>query len=244
MRAPSVHETGFLDRTLALEEKTYRYVVYVPRGHDRTRALPVLLFLHGAGERGDDGLRQTAVGLAPAIRARPERFPMIVVFPQAPADTQWLGDQARFAIMAMERTAAEFGGDPDRFYLTGLSLGGYGTWHLALENPGRFAALIPVCGGIVKPETAQSVRRSALTMGASDPYAFTAERVGKTPVWIFHGADDGVIPASESRRMHEELERVGGRVRYTEYPGVGHNAWDPAYSEAALWTWLLRQRLP
>ena len=236
-------ESGFLNRELALNGKTYRYVVYVPPGNDRRQRLPVLLFLHGAGERGDDGLRQTEVGLGPAIRANPERFPMIVVFPQAPAESQWLGDEARFAMMALERAAVEFQGDPKRFYLTGLSLGGYGTWHLALAHPGRFAALVPVCGGIVQPESVESVRQSPLTMTAADPYAFTAERVKQTPVWIFHGAADRVIPASESREMYEELLRVGGRVQYTEFPGVGHNAWDPAYSREDLWSWLLSQDL-
>ena len=237
-------ESGFLQRELVLGGKTYRYVVYVPTGNDRRQKLPVLLFLHGAGERGEDGLRQTEVGLGPAIRTHPERFPMIVVFPQAPPDTRWLGDEARFAMTALERAATEFRGDRRRFYLTGLSLGGYGTWHLALAHPGRFAALVPVCGGILKPEGVESVRQSPLTRGAADPYAFTAAGVGRTRVWIFHGSDDRVIPVTESREMYEELQRADGDVRYTEFPAVGHNAWDPAYSDAELWAWLLRQSLP
>lgn len=235
-------ETGFLRRVISIEGKTYRYVVYLPSDFDRNRKWPVLMFLHGSGERGDDGLRQIEVGLGRAIRWQTERFPMIVVFPQAPPETRWLGDEARFAMLAMERSISEFGGDEERLYLTGLSLGGYGAWHLALEHPGRFAALVPVCGGIIKPETAESVRQSPLNAHAADPYAFTAERVQHLPTWIFHGADDAVIPATESRRMSEELKKLGADVRYTEYPKVGHNAWDAAYGDGGLWTWLLEQR--
>src|SRR5688500_4846476 len=168
-RSMTMPESGFLNRTLIHNGRTYRYVVYVPAGHNRSHTLPVLLFLHGAGERGDDGLRQIEVGLGRAIRWSSDRFPMIVVFPQTPADTQWLGDEARFAVLALEQASSEFRGDRHRFYLTGMSLGGYGTWHLALENPGLFAAIAPVCGGIVKPETSQNVRQSPLTLSSSDP---------------------------------------------------------------------------
>jgi predicted peptidase len=235
-------DTGFLNRSVTVDGKSYRYVVYVPQEFDAAKRWPVLMFLHGSGERGDDGMRQTVVGVGAAVRWNPERFPMIVVFPQAPPDTQWLGAEARFAMTAMERSIAEFHGDPDRLYLTGLSLGGYGVWHLALEHPERFAALVPVCGGIVKPETADSVRQSPLTLDAPDPWVFTASRVKQTPVWIFHGSDDDVIPPSESRKMRDAIAKAGGVVRYSELAGVNHNAWDPAYANAELWSWLLRQR--
>ncbi|HET7712171.1 MAG TPA: prolyl oligopeptidase family serine peptidase [Thermoanaerobaculia bacterium] len=243
-RTTTMNESGFLNRSLIHAGKSYRFVVYVPPNRERAKKLPVLLFLHGAGERGDDGLRQTAVGVGSAIRWNPERFPMIVVFPQAPPQTQWLGDEAGFAMSALEQAAEEFGGDPTRFYLTGLSLGGYGTWHLALERPGIFAAIVPVCGGIRKPETSQNVRQSPLTIAAADPYAFVAEQVQRQrlAVWIFHGEADPLIPVSESRRMRDELTARGVEVRYTEYPRVGHNAWDPAYGTEELWTWLLGKR--
>ena len=234
-------ETGFLNRTLEHKGQTYRYVVFVPADHDRREPLPVTLFLHGAGERGTDGLRQIEVGLGRAIRWQNDRFPMIVVMPQAPPDRQWLGDVAEFAIRALGRSIDEFRGDRRRTYLTGLSLGGYGTWHLAMAHADRFAAIVPVCGGIVKPETANSVRQSPLTMGTADPYATAAEKVKSIPTWIFHGADDPVIPASESRRMFEELTKRGAAVKYTELPKTGHNAWDPVYGSAELWAWLLAQ---
>ena len=233
-------DSGFLNRTINDGGRTYRYVVWVPPVEQRP--LPITLFLHGSGERGDDGLRQTAVGIGSAIRWNPDRFPMIVVMPQAPADTQWLGETANFAMRALDEATREFGGDPSRTYLTGLSLGGYGTWHLALAHPNRFAAIVPVCGGIVKPDTSANVRQSPLTQHTSDPYAFTADALKHIPIWIFHGSDDKLIPPSESRRMKEELDRRGADARYTEFTGVGHNAWDPAYGAPELWRWLLAQR--
>ena len=239
-RSTPLPETGFLNRTLTHAGKTYRYVVYVPA--TRSGKFPVLLFLHGSGERGDDGLKQSDVGLGRAIRMNAGRFPLIAVFPQAPSDTRWLGDEGRFAMLAAERAAAEFDGDLDRLYLTGMSMGGYGTWHLALENPGRFAALVPICGGIRESPRVTSVRQSPLTMSAADPYAFVAEALRNTPAWIFHGEDDGLIPASESRKMFEELKARGADVRYTEFPKVGHNSWDPAYETKELWTWMLTKR--
>src|SRR5687768_11347012 len=116
---PGTKDTGFLNRTVVHAGTTYRFVVYVP-AREGSGPLPIALFLHGAGERGDDGLRQTAVGIGSAIRWAPGRFPMIVVMPQAPADTQWLGDSARAAVMALDAATREFGGDPARTYLTGL----------------------------------------------------------------------------------------------------------------------------
>jgi predicted peptidase len=239
-----VSETGFLNRTAAAGAVTIPYVVYVPSDYEVLRArgtLPVILFLHGAGERGAEGTRQTVIGLGSAIRWNPTRFPALIIFPQAPADSRWMGEVGDAAMAALDRTIKEFGGDRRRVYLTGLSLGGYGTWHFAMAYPDRFAAIVPVCGGIVKPESAVNVRQSPLTLGAADPYALTAGRVRNLPVWIFHGADDPIIPASESRRMHEELKKLGADVRYTEYPGVGHDSWDRAYGEEELWRWLLAQ---
>lgn len=236
--------TGFLDRTVTVDGRTYPYQVFVPRDWNAAKAWPVVLFLHGAGERGTDGLRQTQIGVAAAIRSSPERVPALVVFPQAPAEERWIGAPAEAAMAALDRTIAEFHGDPERAFLTGLSLGGYGTWHLALLRPDRFAALVTVCGGIVPAGSATSVRQSPLTAGVEDPYAFTAKALRDIPVWVFHGADDTVVLPSESRRMVEALRAAGSDVRYTEYRGVGHGSWDRAYAEEALWTWLFEKRRP
>src|SRR5690606_27947035 len=123
-------QTGFLDRVVTVAGRTYPYQVYVPREYAAAgeRRFPVILFLHGAGERGDDGLAQTEVGLGPALRRHPSRYPAIVVFPQAPRDSAWTGRVAEAAMAALERTEAEFRTDPDRVYLTGISMGGHGTW--------------------------------------------------------------------------------------------------------------------
>lgn len=232
---------GFLERTVELGDSAHRYQVYVPAGFDPARRWPVILYLHGAGERGTDGVRPTEVGLGRAIRLDPQRVPALVVFPQAPPREVWVGDLARVAMLALDRTVAEFSGDKDRVYLTGLSMGGYGTWVLAFEDPERFAALVPVGGGIVPPR-GRALRQVPGTLEAADPYAATAARLKRVPSWVFHGAEDPTVPVSESRRMVEALRSAGADVRYTEYEGVGHNSWDRAYAEPELWRWLFSQR--
>lgn len=219
-----MRETGFLDRP--------GYVVYLPREHDVSSAWPVILFLHGSGERGSDALRATQIGVGSAIRRDRDLVPAIVVFPIAPEGTRWLDQQADDAMRALDQTIDEFNADRDRVYLTGLSMGGYGALHLALAHPDRFAALVVVCGGLLPHESASAVQQSPLTKNAEDPYAFTANALQHIPTWLFHGTDDPVIPADESRR----LARHG--MRYTEYAGVGHNAWDLAYSDREMWSWL------
>lgn len=239
---PPHRETGFLDRSATVGGRSYPYVVYVPRNYDPSHVWPVILFLHGSGERGSDGIRATQIGAGAAVRSHPERVPAIVVFPQAPADTRWLDEPADAALAALDHAMAEFHGDPSRVYLTGLSMGGYGTWHLGMLQPKRWAALVVVCGGLFPHPTTTAVQQSPLNAGATDPYAFTAHAVRDFPIWIFHGTDDPVIPVDESRRMHDALVKdAAPDVHYTEYPGVGHNAWEKAYGEAEMWEWLFRQ---
>jgi len=236
-------QTGFLDRTITVAGHTYPYQVYVPREYasDPGRRFPVILFLHGAGERGDDGLAQTAVGLGPALRRHPSRYPAIVVFPQAPRDSTWTGRVAEAAMAALERTEAEFRTDPDRVYLTGISMGGNGTWYLAYRHPERFAAIAPVCGFV----TMRFGAGTAAVVPAEDgePFAALARRLASVPTWIFHGEADPVVPVEQSRRAAEALEAAGAAdVRYSELPGVGHNAWDPAYASPGFADWLFAQR--
>ncbi len=235
-------ETGFLDRSVTVGGTPYPVQVYVPRDYTPDRSWPVMLFLHGSGERGRDGLRPTQQGPATAVRLERDRYPMIIVFPQCPPDSIWMGEPAEAAMLALDRAMEEFHGDPDRVLLSGLSLGGYGVWHLAYLHPDRFAALVPICGGIVRPPTASSVRQAPETRGAADPYAVVADRLAGLPIWVFHGAEDPIIPVSEARKMVEALRARGAEVRYTELPGVGHGAWDPAYQDPALPSWLLEQR--
>jgi len=245
--APAVadkRETGFLNRTATVGKNTYRYQVYVPADWSKKKKWPVILFLHGAGERGDDGLVQTEVGIGTVIRRHVERFPCIVVLPQCRKDVWWLGTEMEAqALKALDQSIKEFNGDPQRLYLTGLSMGGYGTWGIAAKYPHKFAALVPVCGGVRPPIGIRNPVNSPGEDSSSDPYAATAQKIGRTPVWIFHGGSDRVVPVAESRKMAEALKAAGGNVKYNEYEGVGHNSWDKAYAEADLMPWLLAQRL-
>ena len=243
--AAQKHETGFLNRTVTVDGSEYRYQVYVPREFDRQRTWPVILFLHGGGEYGSDGMRHTSVGLAPAIRQNATRFPAIVVFPQAKADGTpgWQLEGGKAAIAAVDKAIKEFRGDAKRVYLTGLSAGGNGSWHLASQYPDRWAAALIVCGFVFKfTGRSTAVEYPALSANAADPYGDIARRVSGIPIWLFHGDADGSVSVDESRKMFAALKKVGADVQYTELPGVGHNAWDPAYSRGDVIEWLLRQR--
>ncbi|MFL5549048.1 MAG: alpha/beta hydrolase-fold protein, partial [Gemmatimonadaceae bacterium] len=147
-QTPSSPETGFLNRSVSFGGQSYKYQIFVPASYTRSQRLPVILFLHGAGERGSDGFMQTQVGLASAIRQNAARVPAIAVFPQATADSSWTGTLAQVAMMALDQTTREYQTDPTRVYLTGLSMGGNGTWYVAYRNPKRFAAIAPICAWI------------------------------------------------------------------------------------------------
>jgi predicted peptidase len=234
---------GFLDRRVIVGRHVYRYVVYLPPAWSAERTWPVILFLHGVGECGKDGHRQTKVGIGSALRATPERIPAIVVFPQIRKGECWLGEPAEAAMKALRSATQEFRGDPNRTYLTGLSLGGFGAWHIALAYPNTFAAMIPICGGIVPNGSATSVRQSPLTTTVPDPYEYTAGKLRDLPIWMFHGEKDDVTLPSEARAMYEALTAAGGNVRYTEYKSEEHMVWDCAYGEDSLWKWLFAQHL-
>jgi predicted peptidase len=238
------HETGFLIRSVTVGGTTCPYSVYVPRVFEASKSWPVILFLHGSGERGSDGLKSTQIGVAAAIRAHPDRVPAIAVFPQAPPDSRWLGDPADAAMAALEQSICEFHGDRSRVYLTGLSMGGYGTWHLALAHPDTFAALVVVCGGLLPHDSTTAVQQSPLTMNHGDPYTFTAHALRHLPIRMFHGDADPVIPVSESRQMAEALKNEGADATFVEFAGAGHNSWERAYADAELWQWLFRQTRP
>ena len=234
----SVAQTsGFVDRTVEVGGKSYGYQVYVPRNWDKAQKWPVILFLHGAGERGNDGVKQTAVGLPQAIRLNPEKWPFVVVIPQCSKGVWWIHpEQEEQALKALDIAINEFNGDPARVYLTGLSMGGYGTLDIAARNPGRFAALVAVCGGVVvDPEP----DRPASPDWGPEPYKAVAQKIGKTPVWLFHGDLDDSVPVRESREMFKALQAAGGNARYTEYPGVKHDSWNNAYWAPELPQWLL-----
>jgi predicted peptidase len=240
-------DTGFLDRTIALQGDTYKYQVFVPENWTPHQKWPIILFLHGAGERSDDGLQQTDVGIGTAIRSDRSRIPAIVVMPQCRRNLWWTEPPMDdLAIAALEAATKEFHGDTRRTYLTGLSMGGYGTWRLAEKYPGRFAALVVICGGIRPPAAALKAHPELAKWAPPDEpksYSDAAAKVGKTPVWIFHGADDDIVPVTESQRMYAAMKEIGAEVHYTEYPGVKHVSWDKAYDEPKLFPWLFSKSL-
>jgi predicted peptidase len=159
--------------------------------------------------------------------------------PQAPSESIWRGTVAEMSLAALEQTTKEFRADRNRTYVVGLSMGGYGAWTLALKHPTKFAAIVAVCGGILPPSHLTQLDAG---LREEDPYAELARRLGSTPIWMFHGALDSLVPPEESRRIHEAFNRAGHRIRYTEYPDVGHESWGPAFGDPMLWDWLFQQR--
>jgi predicted peptidase len=232
-------KTGIQFRAVEVGGVSYLYEIFVPPSWTPQKKWPVILFLHGVGHSGTYGHPPEPL-LAPRFTTYQKQSAAIVVFPRCRADRWWSdADMETMVLKALEQTMREFNGDPARVYLTGLSMGGYGTWWFASRQAGKFAAIVPVCGGIRTPPTIAIPPIST----APDPYADVARKIGKTPVWIFHGSADETISVEESRRMAQALKAAGGNVRYTEYPGVGHNAWDPAYTDPDFFPWLLSHRL-
>lgn len=218
--------TGFLTRTFTNPDGTTSpYVVFVPHDYDGKKDYPVILFLHGAGETklpNKTGKQPVEVGIGPAIKKRERTFPFVVVIPQAEGFGWQAGSaNAQRALAILDQVLKDFRIDPKRQYLTGLSMGGMGTWSLAAAHPDRFAAIVPICG-------------------RGDPK--TADKLKDLPCWAFHGEADTVVPPEGSRQMIEAIKKAGGNPKYTEYPKVGHNSWDRAYATDELYAWLLEQR--
>ena len=240
-------DTGFLDRTITLQGTTYKYQVFVPEDWTPHEKWPVILFLHGSGERGEDGMDQTDVGIGTAIRSDRGHFHAIVVMPQCRKNTWWTQPPMDDLAMAtLEAVTKEFRGDPQRTYLTGISMGGYGSWHLAAKYPNKFAALVVVCGGIHPPDATLKAHPELANFSPPDgpkAYADIAAKIGKLPVWIFHGGDDNIVPIAESQRMADAMKAVGAEVHYTVYPGIKHVSWDKAYDEPKLYPWLYSKTL-
>ncbi len=240
-------ETGFLDRTITLQGVDYRYQVFVPEDWTPHEKWPVILFLHGAGERGDDGVRQTGIGIGAAIRGNRSAVRAIVVMPQCRKNLWWtLPPMDDLAMAALQQASKEFHGDAQKTYLSGISMGGFGAWYLAQKYPGKFAALVVVCGGIRVPALALKTYPELAKLTPPDsPKSYTdaAARIGKIPVWIFHGAKDDVVPIAESERMSGAMKKNGAEVRFTEYPDVGHAAWGKAFEEPKLFPWLFSKSL-
>ncbi|MBI5773934.1 MAG: alpha/beta fold hydrolase [Verrucomicrobia bacterium] len=202
-----------------------KYLLFLPRGYDAKsrQRWPLLLFLHGAGERGAN-LKLVAKYGPPKIAPHQPGFPFILVSPQCPARTMWDPD----ALLALlDDVTARHRVDRRRVYLTGMSMGGFGAWRLAIAEPQRFAAVVPICGG-----------GDVLPIFLAEP---ARERALRTlPVWAFHGACDEVVPLAESERMVQALRQAGATdVRLTVYPDAGHDSWTETYDNPKLYEWLM-----
>lgn len=205
---------------------------------------PAIIFLHGRGECGSDGLRSCAVGLPPAAIADPERWPFVIIVPQKPAQRDtWLAHDG-YVLACLERACAEVRIDRARVYLTGLSQGGAGTWMIAARHPATFAAIAPVCGFLHDPDGPVS---GMVNVSSDADRSDVASRLAAAgvPVWAFHGERDDVVLPEQSRLLISAMEASGGSTRASYFPGANHNAWDPAYRDngAALAGWFLSHRL-
>jgi predicted esterase len=198
------------------------YSAHLPSdyGSSATKNWPLILFLHGSGERGYDIQAVKNNSLPRRVAAQPD-FPAILIAPQCPPGQVWSPFELNALLDRVEKT---YRIDPARVYLTGLSMGGYGTWALAAESPQRFAAIVPICGG-------------------GDPW--DADRIKNIPCWIFHGGKDPAVPLQFSQDMADALKRAGAKnLKFTIYPEAGHDSWTQAYAEPGLFDWMLKQHLP
>jgi poly(3-hydroxybutyrate) depolymerase len=233
-------ETGFLNRTIELHGVTYRFQVYLPEAYhrDKHKPWPVILFLHGRGERGAEGMWQTQIGLPQAVRDHPERWPFVLVMPQCPLTSFWTDpEMLAMAMAALDQETEEFQLDPQRTYLTGLSMGGYGAWELGRIYPQRWAAVAIVAGGVFwsyAPERWQEV--------ATLPAAY-ARALARTPLWLFHGSEDNVVLPRQAELMFEAFKASGGHLRLWVYQGLKHDCWTRAYNEPELPRWLFAHHL-
>lgn len=201
-----------ITRTVSLN-----YLLYLPPDYEAHDSWPLILFLHGRGERGDNLELVKKHGLPKKLESG-ESLPFVIISPQCPAGSYWTEELDALNAL-LDDVLANLKVDARRVYLTGLSMGGSGTWYLAARYPQRFAAIVPICG-VGNRIAAQ-------------------ERLQYMPVWVFHGDADPIIPISESEKMVEALQSVDGNVRFTVYPGVEHDSWTAAYNTPELYDWFL-----
>ncbi len=203
--------------TTVKQKVRMNYLLYLPPEYDQQDAWPLLVFLHGAGERGDD-LEQVKMHGPPKLIEQGKDFPFIVVSPQCPSREWWRADAVAQLI---DKICAEYKVDRQRIYLTGLSMGGYGTWATVAAHPRLLAAIAPICGG-------------------GDPGL--VERHKHVPTWVFHGAKDSVVPLKNSQEMVDALMAAGADVKFTIYPEAEHDSWTEAYDNPELFEWLLEHK--
>jgi predicted peptidase len=209
---------------------TIKYLLFLPKtyANESGKTWPLILFLHGSGERGTNVWKVATHGPPGRVASNPD-FPFIIVSPQCPEGEHWSNDTL---LALLDEVMSHCAADPARIYLTGLSMGGYGTWDLGLSHPERFAAIVPICGGgeLISPLLSSREKTEAL------------KRLG---IWAFHGAKDPVVPVEESQRMTDAAKKVGIKeVKLTIYPEADHNSWTQTYNNPELYDWLLKHRNP
>lgn len=194
------------------------YLLYLPAGYGKEeKTWPLVLFLHGKGDKIE---RMERFGLPKQVE-RKKDHPFILIAPEAPGGRFW---NSRDLTALLDEIEAKYKVDRDRVYVTGLSMGGFGTWSLAAAAPERFAAIIPICGG-------------------GNPTS--AKKLKNVPIWVFHGAKDTTVPAKRSEAMVEALKEAGAKdVKFTLYPEAGHDSWTATYKNPDVWEWLLKQKRP
>ena len=209
-----------VEKLFSIEGTEMYYLMYTPEGYEKSdESFPLVIFLHGSGERGKD-YELLKVHGPPKNAENPEKhnLPFLILSPQLNADSPgWKPDHLS---SLLDLVIKDYRVDEDRIYLTGLSMGGHGTWAWAFQEPNRFAALAPICG-------------------RGDPTQ--AETIKDIPVWVFHGARDRVVILEESQRMVNALSLIDGDVRFTIYPTLGHLSWDEAYDSGILYEWFMKQ---
>lgn len=198
----------------------FKYVQYLPKDFDPNKKYPLVFFLHGAGERGDDLDISMRHGFMKHVRESGAEYPFIFVAPQCTGDNYW-GCYTESLLAFLDYICETLPVDLDRVYLTGLSMGGTGTWMLAMAAPERFAAIAPICG--------------------SGIYWY-GEKLVKTPIMVYHGDCDTIVPIQNSMEMLESVNKRGGNAQIKILYGVGHNAWDAAYRGDELVNWLLSHK--
>ena len=200
---------------------SYSYLLSKPEGYkaEAKKKWPLVIFLHGSGERGSD-LEQLKKHGPPKLIAAGQKFPAVIASLQCPANDLWNPHGVKAITDHLIKTERI---DSSRVYLTGLSMGGFGTWDTAFEYPDTFAAIAPICGGA-------GVRW------------VTASRLKTMPAWIFHGDKDGAVPVENSHKIHAALQKLGAPVKLTLYPGIGHDSWTATYDNPDFWKWLFAQK--
>ncbi len=221
----------------AADGKKLPYRLLKPLNYDPKEKYPLVVFLHGAGERGDDNEKQLIHGVPEFLTVENRKdYPCFLIAPQCPDGKKWVevdwsaesevqpkqpSEPLGLTLDLIDQMQKDYPIDAKRIYVTGLSMGGFGTWDVLARRPDLFAAAVPICGG--GDET-------------------TARQIVKIPIWAFHGAKDPTVNVSRTRRMIAALKKNGGEPTYTEYPEEGHASWVPAYKETAMMKWLFKQK--